>query len=139
MTAPRFARFATVTKKPTTNKKEKREMNKEEKQQRLQNAKHQLDAWADMVKGKHLLLISQRNGTGLTSYLKAVLLWTNEHGTIERTELQWALAVVYEYRLKDLDGEWHLAMSGYGYDKRYEIVRLLENYYGIAGMNYGRV
>lgn len=114
-------------------------MNKAEKQQRFETAKHQLDGWAPMVKGRHLLLISQRNGTGLTSYMKAVLLWTNKHGTIERTELQWALAVVFGYTVKDLDGSYHLAMSGYGYDKRYEIVRLLENYYGIAGMNYGRV
>ena len=114
-------------------------MNTAEKLEKVTNATQQLREWESHIKGDSaLLLISETQGKGFTDYYRAYLFFVDSE-RIQRTELTWAIAQVSNYALKDLGGAWHLAISGGGFDKRYEIARLLEDFYGIAGIRYGRI
>lgn len=110
-----------------------------EKLTNLRNAEHQLAGWGSEVeKSTSLVLIQERQGKGVTDYYRVFLFFT-QSGRVERTELTWAIGQVFSHSLRDLEGSWHLAISGGGFDKRLEIVRLLEKYYGITGINFGRI
>lgn len=116
-------------------------MNKVEKLEKLATAQHQLNEWESEIRGDTaLILISETQGKGFTDYYRVYLFFVGGAlGRIQRTELTWAIGQVSGYALKDLGGSWHLAINGGGFDKRHEISRLLENYYGIAGIRYGRI
>jgi hypothetical protein len=115
-------------------------MNTAEKLEKVTNATQQLREWESHIKGDTaLIFISETIGKGFTDYYKVHLFFLDEMGRIQRTHLTWAIAQVSGYALKDLGGAWHLAISGGGFDKRYEIARLLEDFYGIAYLRYGRI
>lgn len=104
---------------------------KEDQLADLESAQWILDRQREHFEAGGLLLVSTDYGTGLTDYLKVSAVIT-ENGRQIALSLTWAMAKVFGYRLRDRNGYWHLAVSGYGYSKEDQLARELANYYGLA-------
>lgn len=112
-------------------------LTKQEKAQDLERAKWIFDAYGEHIKtGKALLLVHQENGKGMTDYLRATLVYTDELGNAGTAHLTWAIAKLLGYSLRDRNGRWYLSVSGYGYSKADELARTLAHYYGIERVRY---
>ena len=110
---------------------------KDEKKQDIERAKWIFDACHESIRTeKALLVISQEHGKGMTDYLRATLVYTDELGKVSTSHLTWALAKMFGYSLRDRNGYWYLAISGYGYSKADELARTLAHYYGIERVRY---
>lgn len=117
----------------------KREMNKTEKQEKLETAQKGLNEYRQKLeKGKALFLVEQQLGKGFTDYHRCFVFYTY-NGLVERTEITWALATLAGYRLKDVNGRWTIAISGGNFDKVHELKTALENALGISRIRWGRV
>ncbi|MFM5968559.1 MAG: hypothetical protein ACKOQ8_05940 [Micrococcales bacterium] len=110
------------------------------KQQKLEDIAHATDilnSVADSVKsGNALLLVSVEYGKGLTDYLRASIVTTRENGEITNSQLTWAIAKKFGYSLRDRNGYYYLAISGYGYSKADEIARDLAKFFGVSRIRY---
>lgn len=82
-----------------------------------------------------LLLVSATYGSGLTDYFR-VSAATTHNGAQTLSHLTWAMAQVFGYSLRDRNGYWALAISGYGYSKPDSIAQALATYYGIKHIRY---
>lgn len=110
---------------------------KAEKKQDQQIASANLHRYApDILNSSALLLITQRNGTGITDYLQVSLAYIDASGRIHTAYLTWSVAQVFGYVLRDRDGRQHIAMSGGGYSKADEIARSLGMLYGVDRVRY---
>lgn len=106
---------------------------KEETREDLERAEWILNNLREHFSAGGLLLVSVDYGSGLTDYLKVSAVIT-EHGRQIRRTLTWALAKVFGYSLRDRNGYWNLAVSGYGYSKPDQLARELANYYGLENI-----
>ena len=106
---------------------------KQETREDLERAQWILNNLKQHFDNGGLLLVSTDYGTGLTDYLKASAVIT-ENGRQIRLTLTWALAKVFGYSLRDRNGYWNLAVSGYGYSKEDQLARELANYYGLENI-----
>lgn len=77
------------------------------------------------------LIISQTLGTGLTDYLRVFLVFTDAAGRVQTDNLTWGLGHALGYSLRDRAGQWHLAISGYGYSKPLDVAIALARFYGL--------
>lgn len=85
---------------------------------------------AQITEGTALVMVHTELGRGQTDYLR-VIVCTIEHGRVEQVNLTWALGHALGYALRDRHGYWHLAISGGGYSKSFEVVYALANHYGV--------
>ncbi len=108
-------------------------------QQKQQDTEHALyileGVRATLTAPDGLLIISADYGKGMTDYFR-VAVQTKTTGTGYLSHLTWAIAKQFGYTLKDKDGRWHLAISGYGFSKSDEIARTLANFYGVERIRY---
>jgi hypothetical protein len=84
-----------------------------------------------IASGSGLVLVSTECGKGLTDYLRVSLAYTDETGKTQQSHLTWAIAKQFGYSLKNRNGYWSLAISGYGYSKAYEVVSSLARFYQV--------
>lgn len=110
------------------------------KQQKLDDlnlALETLDRAKEHLKGrKSLLLISQEQGKGLTDYLRVALVHPSCCEDLVTSHLTWAIAKAFGYSLRERNGYWYLAISGYGYSKPYEVADSLAKHYGLERIYY---
>lgn len=103
----------------------------------IQRSKEILDYYAPQIQdGSALLLISQDVGKGLTDYLRVQLAYTDTDGKTQTAHFTWAVSKLFGYSLRDRNGYYYLAISGYGYSKADEIARSIARFYGVDRVRY---
>ena len=99
----------------------------------LQNARAILDGAREHLVNGGLLLFTMDVGTGLTDYIRATTIYQDKWQVLGH--LTAAIAVVFDYPLRYRAGNWHLAISGYGFSKTHELANRLADYYGVDTLN----
>lgn len=99
-------------------------------------AKALLDGRRDHFRDGGLLLIGQAFGTGLTDYLRVHAVHTNANGDQCADNMTWAIGTALGYKLRDLNGQWVLALGGGGYSKPLDVAIALRGYYGLENLRY---
>lgn len=110
------------------------------KQEKIKDLEQALDTLnrleQDIKDGKSLLLISEEQGKGLTDYLRVTLAHPSCCNGITVSHLTWAIAKAFGYSLRERNGYWYLAISGYGFSKSYEVADSLAKHYGLERIYY---
>lgn len=104
----------------------------------LETAHLILDRLRDHFRDGGILFVSQELGTGQTDYLKVFAVIPGPGMQIV-SNLTWAIAQVFGYKLRDRSGYWHLAINGGNFSKPGEVARLLQNYYGLSDLNHATI
>jgi hypothetical protein len=100
----------------------------------LERAHETLDRQREHFRTGGLLLVSTDYGSGLNDYLKLSTVITDNAFTGRQIALSltWALSTALGYSLRQRNGQAHLAINGYGFNKADQVARELANYYDLA-------
>jgi hypothetical protein len=83
-----------------------------------------------------LVLITQQMGKGETDYLRVQIAYIDKKQEVKTGHLTWAIAQIFGYSLRDINGYHFLAIGGGGYSKSDEIARSLAFFYDVARVRY---